>query len=141
MASIWSVLNHQKGVRIRSDASRAERLLGAAEDIKSNVGRAKFGEQVGKGMQDHSGDFELGRKFDNLGTGTAGDAFWSAFITLLDATQHQQCFIHSRYRVSVLLINRRTALRRDGATKALTWSIRKRIPGSLECPLPSGEGA
>src|SRR5262245_35736672 len=98
---------------IHPEVSRAERLLCAAEYIDGNFGSAELGEQVGKGMEDYGGDFELSRELDDLSTGTAGDAFWSTFITPFDAAQHQQRFVHPRHWVSVLFIDVRAALRRN----------------------------
>ncbi len=38
---------------IHPEASCAERLLGAAEHVNGDFGSAEFGEQVGKGVENH----------------------------------------------------------------------------------------
>ena len=66
---------------IRPEASCAERLLCAAGHVNGDFGRAEFGEQVSKGVENHCSDFELRCELDDLSTGTAGNTFRSAFIT------------------------------------------------------------
>ena len=68
---------------IHPQASCAERLLGAAEHVNGNFGRAKFSEQVGKRVENDCRDFELSCELDDLSTGVAGNTCWSAFITLI----------------------------------------------------------
>jgi hypothetical protein len=118
-----------KGRPIRLEASRAERLLSAAEHINGDFGRAEFGEQVGKGVKNHGGDFELGRELDNLSTGTAGDTFRRPFIAPFDAAQHQQRLVHPRHGISVLLIDRRAALCRDRTGEAVDVEHQKAHAG------------
>src|SRR5262249_8621797 len=90
-----------------------------AEHIDSDFRGAEHSEQMGKGMQDSRGDFELSRQFDNLGAGLSGNVFWSAFVSLFDTGQDNQRFVHPRHWVIVLLIDLGAPLGGDGTAEAV----------------------
>src|SRR5262245_47828157 len=103
-------------------ASSGEYLLRMAEHIDSDFGDAKHSAQVGQGMQNARGGFELGRQRAKLGAAyraTRSGVRSPPYSTL-------QCFVHPCHWIIILLIDPGAPLGRIVQQKLLTCSMGSR---------------